>query len=153
MRMDEIAGSPGTDPEQTSPAGISTQTYAPVHRVFIGNDGLRAGWRLVLYLVGFFALLYVLILANRLLLAKRAPGPPPIWFFLLGECESFAAAVISALVLGRIEKRPFGIYGLPGKGAFGKRFWMGVVWGFCAISALLLVMRGVGAFYYGGFSL
>jgi hypothetical protein len=75
---------------------------------------------------------------------------PPVWFFLVGEVESLIAAVIPALVFARYEHRRFGEYGLPRRGAFGVQFWAGVIWGICAITVLLAVMRGFGAFYFGG---
>jgi len=57
------------------------------------------------------------------------------------------------VALARFERRPFGTYGLPRQGAFGKQFWIGALWGLAAITLLLLVMRGVGAFYFGGLAL
>jgi uncharacterized protein len=36
---------------------------------------------------------------------------------------------------------------------FGKLFWSGMLWGIAAITLLLVMMRGVGVFYFGGLAL
>ena len=120
-----------------------------VEMVFLGPDGLRAGWRFLIYFAAFIGLAYVFRKATHPFV-PHVKGLPPLWLFLLGECEQFAAAVIPALVLCRFEKRPFGDYGLPRQGAFGKNFWVGALWGIVAITLLLLSLRGVGVFYFGG---
>jgi membrane protease YdiL (CAAX protease family) len=49
-----------------------------------------------------------------------------------------------AIAVARIDGRPFGDYGLPLKQAFGKLFWMGVLWGVVSLSFLLVVLRAAG---------
>jgi membrane protease YdiL (CAAX protease family) len=124
-----------------------------LHSLFIGPDGLRAGWRFAIYLAAFFALLFLISFVTKPFLHLHPHQKPPVWVFLLGELDSLVAAIIPALVMARLERRPFGIYGLPSGRAFGKQFWLGVVWGICAISLLLAVMRSVGVFYFGGLAL
>ncbi len=55
--------------------------------------------------------------------------------------------------MGWIEKRPFGDYGLPRRGAFGKSFWVGMLWGIVAITALVVAIGGVGDFSLGRLAL
>jgi membrane protease YdiL (CAAX protease family) len=124
-----------------------------IHTIFLGPDGLRAGWRFVIYLASFFALLYALAWVTRPLIPAHPHQRPPVWVFLFGELESLVAAVVPALFLARMEKRAFGDYGLPFSQAFRKQFWLGMLWGIVAITVLLLVMRGVGVFYFGGLAL
>src|SRR5271154_6674463 len=50
--------------------------------------------------------------------------------------------------MARVEGRPFGVYGLPARQAFGKLFWLGVVWGIASFSFLMLVLRGIGVFSF-----
>ena len=52
-----------------------------------------------------------------------APG------LLVQEAILMFAALAAAAIMGVLEGRPFGIYGLPGTAAFGARFWQGIVWG------------------------
>ena len=50
---------------------------------------------------------------------------------MLEELGSLVAAVIPAVVLARVERRPWSVFGLPGRQAFGRLFWIGVVVGIC----------------------
>ena len=54
--------------------------------------------------------------------------------------------VLATWIVSRMEKRPLDDYGIPPRQAFGKRFWEGSVWGFAALSALLLILRLSGHF-------
>jgi membrane protease YdiL (CAAX protease family) len=148
-----VNASPSASPEIMGQQPALQRSPKLAHSIFIGPDGLRPGWRFVIYMAAFFALLFLISWATRPLLHLRPHETPPIWVLLVGELESLVAAAIPALVLARFEKRPFGAYGLPLKDAFGKEFWVGIVWGLAAITLLLLVMRAAGAFYFGGLAL
>jgi membrane protease YdiL (CAAX protease family) len=141
------------EPQPLTPSAVPEAKPAFLHPIFIGPEGLRAGWRFTIYLAAFFALLFLISLVTKSFLHLHPHQKPPVWVFLLGEMESLVAAIVPALVIARFEKRPFGVYGLPSQGAFGKQFWIGLVWGICAITLLLAVMRGVGVFYFGGLAL
>jgi membrane protease YdiL (CAAX protease family) len=111
---------------------------------------LRAGWRLAicfLLFIGFAAAEAFLALTLHLPLASRtditASG------LLVQEAILMYAALAAAAILGLLEGRPFGIYGLPGKGAFGTRFWQGIVWGLTMIAAMILLIRLLGGFSFG----
>jgi CAAX protease family protein len=114
--------------------------------IFLGNDGLRAGWRFLIY-VAFF----VLLLTAQQFVLRPLRGYLTLGLLrqLVNETTLALAAIVPAFVMGWIEKRPFGLYGLPGKAAFGKLFWIGILWGLGGITLLLLVLRGVHAFYFG----
>jgi uncharacterized protein len=135
--QDSRAGSAGGIPEQA---------------IFFGPHGLRAGWRLAIYISIYFALRF-------LLLAAVAPlsGPKgallPLWSFLVNECLLVIIAMAPALFMCRLENRRFGVYGLPREAAFAKNFWFGAIWGFLAISVLLLLMRVLGLVSFDGFAL
>ena len=68
---------------------------------------------------------------------------------MLDELGNLVAAVIPSVILARIERRPWGAYGLPGRQAFGRRFWIGAVWGFAAISVLMFSLYGLRGFSFG----
>jgi len=133
---------------ETSSVIPAPEPPSAMSSMFLGPNGLRAGWRFLIYVAAVIGLTFALSFITRPLV-PHAHGLPPLWFFLVGECESLAAAVIPALVLARFENRPFGDYGLPLHGAFGRNFWIGAIWGIVAITVLLLVMRVIGAFYFG----
>jgi hypothetical protein len=72
---------------------------------------------------------------------------------LIVELEFLASAFLPALVMGAIEKRSLGDYGLPWRNAFGKAFWAGMAWGIVAITLLVLAIAGIGDFSLGGLAL
>jgi membrane protease YdiL (CAAX protease family) len=143
---------PTTDPQpllNTTPA-LPVPLAKPEQRrltdMFFGPEGLRSGWGFALYL----ALVVAMVLAARFLMhpmMHRLKGT--VWVFLAQELIFVTCAVLPAVVMSRIERRPFGNYGLPARGAFGVRFWVGVVWGFVSLSLLLGMLRGAHAFYFG----
>jgi membrane protease YdiL (CAAX protease family) len=121
-------------------------------RIFLGPDGLRAEWCFALYL----AMLAGLMTLNGMLLRRLLPKPGSqltLAQFALGEGAGLLAVVLPALVMAWIEKRKFGDYGLPRQHAFGRKFWVGAGWGLAAITALLLILRGAHAFYFGSLAL
>jgi CAAX protease family protein len=117
---------------------------------FIGPHGLRAGWRVLLYLAAYYVFRSAFLFLSEQLIS---PDSHQLRFFLVSEFVQFLAAAIPAVILARIEGIPFGRYGLPQTGAFGKLFWAGMLWGVVAITLLLTVMRGLGVFYFGGAAL
>jgi membrane protease YdiL (CAAX protease family) len=63
-------------------------------------------------------------------------------------------AVLGATaIMGRLEDRPFGVYGLPRAGAFRARFWQGVAWGISMITAIIFMIRAFHGFSFGELSL
>ena len=53
---------------------------------------------------------------------------------------------LATWIVARIEKRPLADYGIPPRGAFGIRFWEGLLWGFAMLSAIVLILRATGHF-------
>ena len=131
------------------PVSVPAQRH-PMHDVFIGPHGLRAGWRLLLYVVLWQVFILLLDRMTPVLMPRGTHG---IWLDLTVESKRMIAVLLPAVVMGLIEKRPFGAYGLPGRQAFGKLFWMGMVWGIAAISLLVFAIGGVGDFSLGAVAL
>ena len=131
---------PGAVPEQPS----------FVRGVFIGPHGIRAGWRLALYLLIAAA---IGVAFGFILQPLNAHGAARLWLQLVSEGMVVVVAIVPALVMARLEKRPFRCYGLPGREAFGKLFWIGFLWGLAAITLLLASIRGLHGFYFGHLAL
>jgi len=55
-------------------------------------------------------------------------------------------AVLGTWIVSRMENRPLDDYGIPPRQAFGLRFWEGLIWGFAALSAIVLILRVSGHF-------
>lgn len=67
-----------------------------------------------------------------------------LWLRLLGELQYLISGFVPALILARLERRPFDDYGLSLRLAFKHSFWLGGLWGFISLSCLLLLMRAAG---------
>ena len=66
------------------------------------------------------AIAIVLTLATTFCCSGVTRNISKAWGYLIGESEMLVAAILPALVFSRFEKRPFGVYGLPRRRAFGK---------------------------------
>ena len=148
--MDEVReGSPDERPDQPDPgfsSPLERPLLEPTSTIFVGPQGLRAGWRLLLFAVMWRALRMLL----GILLEDIEPHVSiKLWIDMIAELGSFAVVAIPAVVMGWIERRPFGEYGLPRRGTFGKPFWVGMLWGIVAITALMVAIGGVGDFSLG----
>jgi membrane protease YdiL (CAAX protease family) len=136
------ASTPGAPTAAPDFAAAVQPSY--VRTVFLGPDGLRAGWGLAFYVAMFYPLQFAL---GGVWLGNLRAGW--LWSMVVDEFGVLVAAVIPALVLARVERRPWGAYGLPGRRAFGKLFWVGTVWGFASITLLLATMYGLRVFEVG----
>lgn len=137
-------------PAQNSPE-VSAHRL-PEQAIFFGPHGLRACWRLAIYISTYFALRFLLLAAIAPLAGPKG-SLSPLWSFLFTETLLFVIAVVPALFMCRLESRPFAVYGLPRQGAFARNFWVGALWGFTAISVLLVAMRVLGLVSIDGFAL
>ena len=135
-----VAPDPAAQPSQFNPPSDS------LRRIFLGPEGLRPGWGLLLYVVLFRLMITV---AQVLLRPMMHRLTHTLWHDFLQNVVVAACIVLPAVIMSRIEKRPFGDYGLPKRGAFGKNFAWGLVWGVAALSLLLVTLRGLHAFYFG----
>ena len=115
----------------------------------MGPNGLRAGWRLLI----FFAILVPLgIGAGRiidLLLSKLQAD----MYTPLGGLAVMGTLVIALLlasnIMARIERRRISDFGLPWRRAFCRQFWQGAAISFSSLTALLFVLWLAGAFSFG----
>ena len=142
-------------PPEMGSSPLSTGDGPPpesnVHRIFIGSNGIRAGWRLAAAVAIFLALStvvgVVLVRAPHVRAWARGVGPAALF---LGEGVETLVLVLTVWVMARIEDRSWADYGLPPSAAFGKRFWQGAPYGFAMLSALMGLMAASRAFSFGG---
>jgi uncharacterized protein len=148
--QEQIPPSPPPRPPLAAPAGPVTGAKA----IFWNERELRAGWRLAIFI--FFVLLFATV-GTLVLVALRVRLPIHGAITPAGmtaqELVQLIAVLAAAAIMGLAEGRPFGAYGLPRAGAFGGRFWQGVVWGLGMITAVIFLIRGFGGLSFGGFAL
>jgi uncharacterized protein len=124
-------------------AGSAQARRSPIRNAFVGPNGIRAGWRLILFIVVFLTIVNTIGFG-----LSRIPGVHA-WrqseskdvLTAAGQIYRYSifvsAVLLAALLMAKIEKRSFAQYYLPPGQAFGKRFWQGVPYGFALISLLL----------------
>jgi membrane protease YdiL (CAAX protease family) len=121
--------------------------------IFVGPQGIRAGWRFLLFVLGGFALGRGLDwLITHPLGYHYSPGWNP-YDFMIDGASTLAVAVFVAWVLSRIEHRNFEEYGLTRRGAFGGYFWQGVLWGFVPSVVIVLMIWAAGGATFHGWAL
>lgn len=124
--------------------------------IFLNDRGLRAGWRLTIFIAIFICLVLLISFPLRSIAQKQAatgaltPGPQ-----ILGDGLLFLVLLITCWIMSKVEKRPMGLYGLPLQdGAIFSRLATGYVfWGFIPLTVCLLVLHFFHAFDFGNFVL
>lgn len=114
-----------------------------LRRLFYGADGLRAGWSLLLFLLLLAAFGRSLSTLNHHLhflpkaaLAAKEMTPRTT---AIGDGLQFAAIAFAALIMARIERRPFARYGLTLRRALPD-FAAGLAWGLLILSLLIATL-------------
>ncbi|RSL15924.1 hypothetical protein EDE15_1430 [Edaphobacter aggregans] len=132
-----------------TPSAPEAPVPSALHRIFIGQDGLRPGWGLLTFVILFFLLVRAAgFLAHLIhLLPMRAPGavrpdPAPL-FTIISEAIPFLVVALVSWIMSRIERRPVGVYGLGGQRKL-PLFLVGAFWGALFLSMLVLILWKTG---------
>ena len=146
--------------EESAPLGPQTSGFT-FREIFIGRDGLRAGWSLVLYIALLAALLIgtgnlVRVIRHHAISSKPSAAaqasnsnvpvpsePMPISTVLIAEGISIFAVVVATWVMGKIERRRYSTFGLGGIRRTGN-FLSGLAWGVAMLSLLVFALRATG---------
>lgn len=142
------------------PANQAIQTEGKpnwIRNIFMGPNGIRAGWRFLMFLAILRALQYTVIQrAFRLVpalveIAKQTQSGGVITpeFEFVFESAILALTLLATWIMGRVEKRPFGTYGIPLEGAFGRLFWQGGLWGLAFETVEILAIYAFGGYSFG----
>ena len=118
------------------------QRSSALRHVFIGRDGLRAGWSLLIFIAIMAPLLASInVLGHRLhLLPPRAFTPT---FTIIAELIPFLLTVLATWIMSRIERRSNSVYGLGGPHKLSL-FLRGLVWGVVCLSLLVTILWKAG---------
>ena len=132
---------------------ISTEPALPpqpstLHKIFIGKDGLRAGWSLLIYL----GILAVLVVAVNVIGHKFFPRNPKaandasvitIKAGFIQESIPIVLVLLVTWIMSKIERRPNSVYGLGGSRKL-PHFFAGLAWGVTCLSSLVLILWKTG---------
>src|SRR5258707_1525166 len=125
----------------------------------VGTNGLRAVWRLLIFLavlisclLGFREVVVHIPTVTRMLQPLRE-GRLVVSAALVAEFQFVLSLLIAVSVMSRIERRSLVDYGLPARDVFGRYFWQGVAWGLLAVTCVMMLIVAVGDFSFGGLAL
>jgi len=125
----------------------------PPNTFWRGPNGIRAGWRVLIFLAIVAGISLTLIvgifIVSRGRIQAGVSGLTPLGVGL-SEAAIFFVTAIAALIMSVIEHRSWGQYGLPARHAFRGDFWIGTVVGFLAISTCLLAIFAFHGFHLAG---
>ena len=129
--------------------------------VFRGPNGIRAGWRVLIFLaivaglaaaVNLVVWLVVHFLLHQPSRVGMASSLSPA-IAVLSDGAILVLTGLAALIMSRIEHRKWGDYGLPVRSAFRQHFWLGTLAGFLAISASLFAIFVLHGFHLAGLAI
>lgn len=124
--------------------------------VFLGPNGLRAFWRLAMFVAIVIGLRFgIRAILHLLHLTKPHPGiiDYTAKTVLLQDSLAFLCVLLATLIMGVFEKRSLSNYGLPLRSAFGLRFFEGIFWGFVAECATMGILFLTGNATFHGYAL
>ncbi len=142
----------GEDMSSGESAGSMNSTAGRGQWIFLGPNGLRAGW----FILVFAVLSGVLIVAGGFVVGPfvhlgRGVVLTPRGGLLL-ELSQLVPAIVATCIMAFFEHRPVLFYGYQGR-ARAVRLVSGMVWGFVAISGVVFLLRHLGYLVMDGFAI
>jgi membrane protease YdiL (CAAX protease family) len=144
------------DPDANVPPAETIAPAEPIpapqpstlRKIFMGKDGLRAGWSLLIFVAILAALAFC---GNRIahrLYPTSGKGPKPgsevsPAFLVIGEAIPFLIVFFVTWIMSKIERRPNSAYGLGGSRKL-PHFFAGLAWGIVCLSLLILTLVKTG---------
>jgi membrane protease YdiL (CAAX protease family) len=149
MQSDELLSAQPV--QQASPA-VPISLKSRIQWAFWGQDGLRAFWRLLIFMAIVMSLrtgvgrvlhlLHVHLGGAETFTARSV---------LIRDGLAFLVVLAASAVMGAFEKRSLADYGLPLRGVLGIRFLEGLLWGFVAECATMFTLYFTGNVTFHGF--
>jgi uncharacterized protein len=157
LRLSDPEIVPDSQPTVETTAAAS----APPKTIFRGPNGIRAGWRVAIFMgiAGVIAFLLALMAGLLLVMRYGVAGAKaaaqmsqinPVGLGLTELLMFLLPTVGASVIMSRIEGRRWRVYGLPLRSAFRGHFWIGALAGFSSISACLLAIFAFHGFHISG---
>ena len=144
------------DPEATLPPAAPTPPAellpspqaSTLRKIFIGKDGLRAGWGMLIFILLFAALAFCANRISHKFFPSSAQGSKPGAEIspvaaCIGEGIPFLIILFVTWIMSKVERRPNSVYGLGGNRKL-PHFLAGLVWGVVCLSLLILILVKTG---------
>lgn len=121
--------------------------------VFFGPHGIRAGWRLLIFiavLTGIGSGIRAIPPVHHLLHSLSITNVITPGWLIAAESYLVITLLLAVGIMAVIEKRSFSDYGWPLNQAFGKLFWLGLPNGFLALTVLMGLIAALHGYSPGG---
>jgi uncharacterized protein len=153
--VDNFSSPSPQSPDLANPLPVAPPPPPPRNVVFFNDRGLRAGWRLLIYilLVVCFSTTISFVVRKIHHPAHTGQGLPTPPAMILQESIGFAILFGCALIMSKIERRSPGLYGLPASEIFGGKFWLGMLFGLLEVSLLVGLIAAFGGYSFGSLAL
>jgi uncharacterized protein len=141
-----------SDVSSLSPEGPPQISPPPEHGVFHSHSLLFVLLRIGIYV----ALAEGVSFALEWIMVNLSAGEPSLYspkILTISEGSSLAGAFAAGIAMSQLEGRPFPDYGLPLRGAFGKLFWQGALFGLAEISAVIAIIATLGSYHFGALAI
>jgi len=124
-----------------------------MRKIFLNSRGLRAGWRLLIFVGIFVGLGFAenWIVPKLFHFKERPPFDPA--GLITDELQTLIQALVAAWIMARIEIRTLPNYGIPVRNAFGRDFWVGLAWGMASTSLLIGLIAVFGGYLISGLAI
>ena len=146
MNSDTSLPSQPLPPNESQPSTEPPPQTFSFHKVFIGKEGLRAGWGVLIFIAIFAALMFIAtVLNSKLHLGQQRPTSVTaisLSFGYVQESMLAAAALLSTWIMSKIERRGR-TYGFGGRSKLPLLF-VGLLSGLILISLLVFVLWKAG---------
>lgn len=148
-----------TEPTTPHLPTLTSQPSAPDRGprwIFVGPHGIRAGWSMLIFAAIIVGLAFAINEAFAHFMRHhphpRPGGPLPPSLGMIGEGLQVLLVLAATFVMSRIEHKSVLAYGYQGQ-ARAVRFLSGLVWGFIALSVLVLSLWKLGYLDLDGIAL
>ena len=139
---------PQPEPENQTSFPIQVPR-SPLNTIFHNDRGLRAGWRILMYMVMVLIFGTAMNFAlDKILHLPKSDSPAP-WQIFLQEFLVFVLVFLPACFMAWLEHRPVGDYGLPFHSLFRTRFWQGCALGVVEVVTLMGCIAVFGGYSFG----
>jgi uncharacterized protein len=118
-----------------------------LRNIFFGDEGLRAGWSILLFAALFAAFLFLSTFIMHKIHPPSHTNSPDhtMSFFLmfLNESLPLLGVCLVTWIMSKIERRPIGVYGLGGLSKL-PHFIAGLAWGVICLSPFIFILWKAG---------
>lgn len=120
--------------------------------VFLSPNGLRGGWRFLIYAVGawYMPAIFYWLAARYLGYTGTGFGAGDIAVY---AAFTFIACVVTSVILTRLERRDMTWFGFPFDRLALKSFGTGMLWGGGVVTILVVILYAFGFFSFRGLAL